>query len=295
MGTPEYAGEILKELLAHKDIEVVAVFTQEDKKVGRKQLLTPPVVKTIALEHNLPLYQPKKLRDSVDEVLSIECDFIVVGAYGQILPKAIIDYRPCINLHASILPSYRGASPIQSSLLYGDTKTGVTAMLMDEGLDSGDILLIDEIDIKPDDMQEDLFYKLSEVAAKLTIKTLRGFSKLKPIKQDLAKVTHSKKITKEDGLIEFYDAKVIYSKYRAFTPWPGTYLNSGLKLKECKLADSDSQNRVGEILEVTKEYVKVGCAKGSLFIYTLQPESKSAMSAVSYINGKRLKVADILS
>ncbi|MEE8589557.1 MAG: methionyl-tRNA formyltransferase, partial [Sulfurimonadaceae bacterium] len=146
MGTPDYASEILETLVADKAINVVAVYTQPDKPVGRKKVMTPPITKTVALQNNLPVYQPTRLRDeeTVAELLQIECDYIVVAPYGQILPKAVLDHAPCINLHASILPDYRGASPIQQAILNGDKETGVTAMLMDVGLDTGDILKIEK-------------------------------------------------------------------------------------------------------------------------------------------------------
>lgn len=138
MGTPDYASAILQKIINTPDMQVVAVYTQPDKPVGRKKIITPPPVKVLACENNIEVYQPTRLRDeeTVNELLKIDCDYIIVAAYGQILPKTILDHAPCINLHASILPQYRGASPIQQSLLNGDEKTGVTAMHMDEGLDT---------------------------------------------------------------------------------------------------------------------------------------------------------------
>lgn len=296
MGTPEYAYTILKKLIDSDDIDVVALFTQADKLVGRGQILTPPIVKRLAMEHNILTYQPSTLRDEnvIRDVLSIECDYIVVAAYGQILPKAILDHAPCINLHASILPLYRGASPIQQSLLRGDIKTGITAMLMEEGLDCGDIIKIEEIDILEDETQESLFNRLSILASTLTLEVLRNYKNYIPIKQDETKVTYCKKITKDDGRVSFGDAREIYNKYRAYSSWPGVFLDSGLKLNKIALNESKSKNRAGEILEISKEYIVVGCSSGSLKLYTLQPTSKNQMSAISYINGKRLKVGDIL-
>lgn len=297
MGTPQYAFVILKKLLQSNDIEVVAVYTQPDKEVGRKKILTPPVVKVLAQEHGIPVYQPNRLRDKevVDELLKIECDYIVVAAYGQILPKEILSYVPCINLHASILPEYRGASPIQQTLLNADSKTGISAMLMDEGLDTGDIIKIEEIKVENSDMSECLFDKLSVVAADLTLDVLRNFSNYKPLKQDSSKATYCKKITKADGEVEFNNAQEIFNKYRAFTPWPGIYLKSGLKLKQIELNETQSQNNGGEILNIQKDFIIVGCTQGSIKVYQLQSESKSQMSSISYINGKRLKIADLLS
>jgi len=297
MGTPDYADKILEHLIAQGDINVVAVYTQPDKPVGRKKVMTPPPVKITAQHHDIKVYQPSSLREkeSVEELLKIDCDYIVVAAYGQILPLEILNHAPSINLHASILPQYRGASPIQQTLLHGDKQTGVTAMLMEEGLDCGDILKITTIDVGDDEMVESLFERLTDVAATLTVDVLHNFSSLTPKKQDNAHATYCKKITKADGLVIFDDAKTIYNKYRAFTPWPGIYLESRLKLKVMQLEESSSCNEAGKILEIAKDSVVVGCEKGSLRIFRLQPESKKEMDAVAYTNGKRISVADTLS
>lgn len=297
MGTPSYADEILKKLLGCKKVNVVAVYTQPDKPVGRKKVLTPPPVKITALQNNIKVYQPEKLRneETVAELLEIPCDYIVVAAYGQILPKAILEHAPCINLHASILPAYRGASPIQQTLLNGDNKTGVTAMLMDVGLDTGDILKISEITVSDDEMVETLFEKLTDVACELTIDVLKNYNNYTPLKQDEAKATHCTKITKAEGLIEFKNARELYNKYRAFTPWPGVYLANGLKLKKISLLEERSQNSAGTILEVKKQSIVVGCLEGSIEIFDVQPESKKEMNIIGYLNGKRIGVADTLS
>lgn len=297
MGTPDYAGRILEKIIKTAGIEVIAVYTQPDKPVGRKKILTPPIVKTIALQNGIRVYQPNRLRDEdvIKEVISIECDYIVVAAYGQILPKEILSYAPCINLHASILPQYRGASPIQQTLLNGDTKTGVTAMLMDEGLDTGDIIKIVTVDVGADEMAESLFERLTDIASDLTIDVLQNFATFTPQKQNEALASHCKKITKQDGEITFEDAEEIFNKYRAFTPWPGIYLASGLKLKEIKLLENKSQNESGKILQIGKDAILVGCKKGTVQVSRVQPESKNEMDVLSYINGKRLNLADTLS
>lgn len=297
MGTPDYAAHILERLIQSKNIDVVALFTQPDKPVGRKKILTPPAAKNIALKYNIEIYQPNRLRDEeiIAEITSIECDYIVVAAYGQILPLKILGHAPCINLHASILPQYRGASPIQQTLLHGDTKTGVTAMLMNEGLDTGDILKVNEVEVDENEMSESLFAKLTEIASDLTIDVLENFAKYTPKKQDDSLSSHCKKITKQDGEIEFDNASVIFNKYRAFTPWPGIYLSSGLKLKNIELVECESKNMSGKILDIQKDGIIVGCNKGSIKIISIQPESKNEMSALSYINGKRLNIADTLS
>jgi methionyl-tRNA formyltransferase len=297
MGTPDYAQQILKTIIDTPEMNVVAVYTQPDKPVGRKKVMTPPVVKTLALENEIAVYQPSRLRDAetVAELLKIECDYIVVAAYGQILPLEILEYAPCINLHASILPEYRGASPIQQTLLNGDKQTGVTAMLMDVGLDTGDILKIATIDVADDEMVESLFDRLTLSASELTIDVLQNFNSYPPIKQDDALSTHCTKISKKDGEVSFTDATELYNKYRAFTPWPAIYLESGLKLKNIELVDRDSTNENGKIIFVDKQSIIVGCEKGSVRIFRVQPASKKEMDIASYINGKRLSLADTLS
>lgn len=296
MGTPEYAQMILERLIKEESINVVAVYTQPDKPVGRKKIITAPEVKVMAALHNINVYQPKRLRDedTVSELLKIECDYIVVAAYGQILPRAVLDHAPCINLHASILPQYRGASPIQQTLLNDDKETGVTAMLMEEGLDTGDILKIDTIAVPNDMMVETLFERLTEVATNLTVDVLKNFETYKPLKQNDAESTHCKKIRKQDGLVSFNDAHVLYNKYRAFTPWPGVYLESGTKLKKLDLVDKCAVGQAGQILEIANDFIVVSCEKGSVKIYTVQPQSKKEMSIISYINGKRLGLEDTL-
>jgi len=297
MGTPDYAKVILDRLIQTSNINVVAVYTQPDKPVGRKKVMTPPEVKVLAEDNSIEVYQPNRLRDAdtVQELLKIECDYIVVAAYGQILPREILDHAPCINLHASILPEYRGASPIQQTLLNGDKQTGVTAMLMEEGLDTGDILKIKTIDVSDDEMVESLFNRLTDVAADLTVDVLQNYSSFTAVPQDDRLSTHCTKITKADGEVEFLNAVTLYNKYRAFTPWPGVYLNSGLKLKKISLENETSSNRTGEILKVDSDSIVVGCSEGSIRVYSVQAPSKKEIDILSYINGKRLTLADTLS
>ncbi len=299
MGTPDYATTIFKELLS-SDYEVIGLFTQPDKPVGRKQILTPPHIKQFCMDSNLdiPIFQPLKLRGNEEATLEIKKlnpDFIIVAAYGQILPKEILEIAPCINLHASLLPKYRGASPIQESLLNDDTYTGVTSMLMEEGLDSGDILGLQYLKITPSMQVSEAFEKLSIIAAKLTITTLDNYENIKPLKQNEAEVSFCKKIKKEDGLVNFLDAKNLYLKYKAYSYWPGVFLQSELKLKDIELIDTISSNEEGEILEIAKDFIIIGCKKGSLKIKTLQAPSKNAISSVDYIRGQRLEIGSLLA
>jgi len=296
MGTPDYASTILQNLVNDAEINVLSVYTQPDKPVGRKKVLTAPITKTVALENSIKVFQPFNLRaqETEDEIKALKPDYIVVAAYGQILPKSILDIAPCINLHASILPQYRGASPIQQSLLNGDKETGVTAMLMDVGLDTGDILKISTIPISETMLVEELFNALTDVAAELTLDVLKNFKSYSPVKQDDTLSTHCSKISKENGLVVFDDALSVYNKYRAFTPWPGVYLESGLKLKEMSVEATSGEHRAGEVLEVSKKSIVIGCEKGSLRLTRLQPPSKKEMDVASYLNGKRLERADTL-
>ncbi|MFA7090794.1 MAG: methionyl-tRNA formyltransferase [Arcobacteraceae bacterium] len=299
MGTPSYATTILEKLL-EKNFDVVALFTQQDKKVGRKQELTPPHIKQYCLDNHLslPIFQPEKLRDNqamVDELQALKADFIVVAAYGQILPKAILEIAPCINLHASLLPKYRGASPIQEALLHDDTYTGVTAMLMEEGLDTGDILGFKYLKIEPTLEVEEAFDKLSQEAAVLTIEVLHHFDSLHPLKQNNMLSSLCKKIKKEHGEVTFLSAKALVLKYKAYSFWPGVFLQSGLKLKKISLLDETSCNQAGQILEIDKEGVVVGCQKGKVKIKIFQAPSKNELSALDYLRGQRLGILDFIN
>lgn len=290
MGTPDYAASILDALIKAEDIEVVSVYTQPDKPVGRKGVLTPPIVKVLAESVNIPVVQPIKLRDEavVNALLSTQCDMIIVAAYGQILPKAILEYAPCVNLHASILPQYRGASPIQQSLLNNDSQSGVTAMWMDEGLDTGAIIKIETLSIAADEMVSSLYDRLTDTAVELTLDVIRHWDRHTAIAQNDAQASHCSKIIKSDGLIDFSDARDIYNRYRAYTPWPGLYLESGLKIKEMTLEEEESVGEPGMITFIDKESIVVQCAKGSLRLFRVQAPSKQETSVVDYLNGKRI-------
>jgi len=292
MGTPEYADKILEKILQEKNFEVVGVFTQPDKPVGRKKVITPPPVKIRAEKNSIPVFQPQKLRDAVDKIRSLNPDFIVVGAYGQILTQDILDIAPSINLHTSILPKYRGASPIQQTLLNGDKETGVTAMKMDRGLDTGDILAVSRVQIDNSWKLEELYQKLTDMAGELIVDVLNRYSDLKPIPQNSSDASHCGKILKSDGEISFkLSSKNIIQKFKALTPWPSIYLQNGLKLLDISKS-KDGSFLQGEILEVGKDFISVGCKNGSIQIKEVQPKSKSRMSVISYINGKRLKIGE---
>ena len=300
MGTPEYAAKILRALTEAK-FEIAAVFTQPDKPVGRKQILTPSEVKIYAQQHlpTVPIFQPASLKDEAAraQIKELKPDFIVVAAYGKILPQAILDIAPCINLHASILPKYRGASPIQSALLADEKQTGVTAMLMDAGLDTGDML---DFAYTPceDKTAAQLFDELGDLAGELIVRVLRNFANLTPLKQESAQASHCKKISKSDGLFSFEEsARQIYNKFRALNPWPGIYLTSGLKILDLEiLRESCGRKfeRMGEILHVDKPNFCVSCGEGAVKIIKVQEPGKKPVDASAYLNGKRLKIGDLL-
>ncbi len=296
MGTPHYAREILKTLIKAEDMDVSLVLTQPDRPVGRKKVLTPPSVKVLAQEYDINVLQPNRLSDDgiLEAIRDINPDFIIVAAFGQILPRSILDIAPCINLHASLLPEYRGASPVQQSLLNGDEKTGVTSMLMEEGLDTGDILEKVEFVIPKEMRLHALMSQLTEDACELTLSTIRNFEHITPEKQDESQATLCKKIKKLDGEIDFEDAVLIYNKYRAFEGWPGIFASNGTKFDALQLVESKNKHKKCEILSFEEESVIVGCTVGSLKIGSLQPASKKAMSAKAYCVGRGMKVGDII-
>ena len=298
MGTPDYATAILKALVLDPEIDVCALVTQPDKPVGRKQILTAPHTKAYLADLNIdiPILQPENLKndEAKDFIKGFSPDFIVVAAFGQILPKAVLDIAPCINLHASILPAFRGASPIQDAILSQEKFSGVTAMKMDVGLDTGDILAFSYLDIQKLNAIE-LFSKLSDLASDLTLRTLKNYHDIAPLSQLGADKSYAKKIKKEDGLIDFVDAKAVDAKYRAFIYWPGVFCESGLKLKVLTIHEDSGTYAKAEILKIEDDCAIIACNRGSLRVYEVQAPSKKSVDIKAYLRGKRLEVGDTLS
>lgn len=296
MGTPSYAERILDELIACK-FSIVGVFTNEDKPFGRKGVLKQSEVKHLAQSKipQTPIFTPKSLKTSevLAQIQGLKADFIVVAAYGKLLPKEILNCAPCINLHASLLPKYRGASPIQQAILNGDETSGVCVMLMNERLDGGAILKSASLNIK-NKRADEVFLKMSELAARLCVETLNEFKTLKALPQDESKATFCTKIKKEDGLVNLDNAKELYHKFLAFYPWPSVFLSNGLKFIDIELVDNAAHERDGEILSVEKEGFLLACKTGTLKVKALQESGKNKVSAKDYINGKRLKSGDSL-
>jgi methionyl-tRNA formyltransferase len=297
MGTPEYAQIILNGLINDESFDVIGVFTQPDRPVGRKQILTPPSVKVKALEHGIKVFQPENINTSeMEEIIKrLNPTVVVVAAYGQLLKQNLLDIAPYINLHSSILPNYRGASPVQETLLSGDKLAGVTAMLMELGMDSGEILGVAYLEPKGHARNDCLLENLAYTASDLTKDVLRNLPYLKKLPQHSCDASYVKKRSKVESLVNFDDACSVDKKFRAFFPWPGVHLESKMKLLEIELEECDSRNHSGEILRTEKTFALIGCLKGSLRIMKVQPPSKKAVDIAAYLNGKRLKVGDILS
>jgi methionyl-tRNA formyltransferase len=294
MGSAEFSSIIMESLISDDRFEVVALFTQPDKPVGRKQIMTPPDTAVCAKRFNIPTFQPSKVSEHAEDIESMKPDFIIVAAYGQILKEDILNIAPCINLHTSFLPKNRGAAALQTHILENDDYAGVTAIWMDRGLDTGDIL--GTVFFRPQGCTKFncLLKHLGYQAANLTKSVILDFEAIKPLKQINADASYAKKLTKEDGLVDFSSAKKAYKKFLAYYPWPGIYIESGLKIKEALFNEFSSSNKPGEILEISEEYITVGFLTGSLKLLKVQAPSKNEVSALEYIRGKRLGIGDIL-
>lgn len=300
MGTPEFAVPCLQKLidLGH---EVTGVFTQPDKPQGRKMVLTPPPVKQLALENGLTVYQPEKMRDgtALEMMKEANPDLAIVVAYGKILPKEILEFPKygCINIHASLLPKLRGAAPIQWSVINGCDKTGVTAMQMDEGLDTGDMLIKGEVAIGENDTAGEMHDKLSVLGAEILEKTIDALlrNELKPVKQNHDEFTYAPMLSKELSPIDWNcSAQEIHNKIRGLSPWPSA--NAKLNGKTVKIHKSiivDGKGKsAGEIVESGKRLV-VSCGDlNCIEILTLQAEGKKAMSASDFLRGNPVEVGE---
>ena len=304
MGTPDFALFSLRALVDAGE-NVAAVVTQTDKPKGRGMALTPPPVKVFAAAHGIPVYQPKTLKDGAfeDELRAIDPEMIVVVAYGKILPKYVLDYPKygCINIHGSLLPKYRGAAPMQRAVMDGETVTGVTSMYMAEGLDTGDMLLREEVAIAPDDNFEDVHDKLGEAGARVLLRTVEAakHGDLHPIPQNDADSTYAAKIEKAECLLDFsWDAKRLHDKIRGLSPFPLAYtkLPSGklFKILRAHPADASASAPAGTVIAADKGGIQVACGSGVLIIEIATPEGKKAQSAADLVNGRQIAVGDRL-
>lgn len=302
MGTPEFAVPTLEKIINSKH-KVVGVFTQPDKAVGRKQILTPPPVKVCAEKNGIPVFQPKTLKtEEAEELIKSLCpDIMVVVAYGKILPLNILNIPKygCVNGHASILPRHRGASPIQWALVCGDKKTGVTTQLMGEGIDTGDILLTEEIDIMENETAGELHDRLSVITASLMLRTLEGLENntITPIKQDDSLSNYAPIINKEMGFLKFDKTAIeICNLIRGFNPWPAAYfMLEGKRIKVFSAFEGDKTSKpCGEIICSNGSLV-IACAEGtSIILQEIQPEGSKRMSAEDYLKGHAVKVGTLI-
>ena len=306
MGTPEYAAEAL-EALVGAGHEVVAAVTQPDKAKGRSKTLLPPPVKVCACKHGIPVLQPRRIKkpEAVAELRQYPADVYVVAAFGQILSQEILDIPPygCLNIHASLLPGYRGASPIQHVILNGEEKTGITIMQMDVGIDTGDILYQKEIPIRDDDNYETLHDKLAVLGGQAITEALVLLEegKLVPEKQQEDLSCYAPLIGKEMGELDFSRGAVeLDRRIRAMTPWPSAYTSyQGKQLKIWKAKPVISVNTFGrspgEILSVDKDSVTVAAGEGALRIYELQMEGRKRMTAHDFLLGVRMQPGEVLA
>lgn len=302
MGTPDFAVPCLQRLIDNK-YDIVGVFTQPDKPYGRKQVLTPPPVKVLAMENNINVYQPESLKksDSADIIKSLNPDIIVVVAYGKILPVEILNIARygCINVHASLLPKYRGAAPIQWAVLNGDAVTGVSIMQMDEGLDTGDVILVKETEIDGNETSEELFDRLSLIGCDALVDALNLIEndKVDAKPQPKGDFGYAKMITRDLCPIDWNDsAKNIHNKVRGLQSWPVaiTKINGkNLKIHKTRLVDGCSKEP-GTVIDNNKKIV-VSCGDNNcLEILELQFEGKKRMDSKSFLSGNKLEIGTVL-
>ncbi|ANV98783.1 methionyl-tRNA formyltransferase [Helicobacter enhydrae] len=288
-GTPAFAQRVLK--IVGAVCEVLAVVTQPDRPFGRQKTLKMSAIKELAITYHCPIFQPEKLDDALlQTLLEFKADLFLVVAFGQIFPPQYLQSALCLNIHASILPHLRGASPMQEMILEERQRFGVTIMKMEEGLDCGEILGISFLPTNENLTLSDLDEKLSILGAKLALKVLKYLPNLKPLAQIHCDATFCKKIKKEAGLVHF--SQKIYAKYLALSQWPTLYLDNGLKLRKLVLTDTKSEAGYGKIIGLSSNGVLVCALEGVFEILEVQPPSKSTMGALDYVRGRRLEIGD---
>ncbi len=301
MGTPEFALPCLRALIESDD-EVVAVVAQPDRPKGRGHKLIPPPTKVLAEEFNIPVLQPEKIKtqEFLEELKNLKPDLICVTAYGKILPKDVLELPPhgCINVHASLLPKYRGAAPINWAIVRGETLTGITTMLMDEGMDTGDMLIKQELQISDEDDAGTISEKLSQMGGDLLINTIDELKKgkLSPAKQDESQATYAPMLKKSDGKIDWQKPAIeIHNLVRGMNPWPGSFTKfDGKSLKIFRTETVEGQGNPGEILNSPKYSLTIATGQGALRILELQLEGNKRLDAKSFITGHPINIGAIL-
>jgi len=289
IGTGEIGVPTLRALL-NSEHEVVAVVTQPDKPVGREQRIEPPPIKKEIAKTRIPILQPTRIKAAIENIRDLTPDVIVVIAYGQILPRDVLELPrlACLNLHASLLPRWRGAAPIQAAIAAGDRETGITAMYMDEGLDTGDVLLQRNLEILPNDTGGSLHDRLAQIAPEALLESLRllAAGSAPRIAQENALAIHAPKLKREHGLIDWSEsAEAIERKIRAYNPWPGAFMkldNQNLKIFSASVVDLDGQP--GEVLRSDKDQI-IATGKGALSLAEVQLEGKRRMTGAEFLRG----------
>lgn len=293
-GTPDFAAKHLSALL-DSEHDIIAAYTQPDRPAGRGKKLTASPVKQLALQHNIPVFQPSSLKsDEAQKVITdLDADIMVVVAYGLLLPAAVLNAPKlgCINVHGSILPKWRGAAPIQRAIWAGDTNTGVTIMQMDEGLDTGDMLHIATLPIEASDTSATLYEKLAQLGPVALVDVLNRFDSFTPQKQDDAEASYAKKLSKEEARINWHeDALQIERNIRAFNPWPVAWMNvdeHNVKVWSASVVKMDKQASPGTILRANKEGITIATGNDALCITSLQIPGKKALPAADVINARQ--------
>lgn len=293
MGTPEFSVPVLESLINHEEYEVVLVISQPDKRVGRKQKLTPSPVSICAKNNNISISKPEKIKEEYHEVLEAKPDIVITCAYGQIIPEEILNYPKygCINVHASLLPKFRGGAPIQKAIITGEEKTGITIMYMDKLMDSGDIIEQEEIPIEKEDNLETLTNKLSILGKNLLIKTLPSIIKEtnKRIKQDPSKVTFAYNITPSDEHLDFNKNCIeVFNQVRGLSPNPASFVklnDKAIKIYDGYQTSEISNQEAGTITKLYKDGIGVSTKDYIYVITEIKPEGKKRMKAKDYLNG----------
>lgn len=299
-GTPDFSAVALQRLL-ESEHEVIAVYTQPDRPAGRGRKLTASPVKTLASAHNISVYQPLSLKDDAaqQELIELQADVMIVVAYGLLLPEAVLNAPQygCLNIHASVLPRWRGAAPIQRAILAGDQQSGITIMQMDEGLDTGDMLLIKRCDIKTEDTGSRLHDQLAAMGATAMMQTLGDIEaqRLQPQAQDNAQATYARKLDKQEALIDWHQEAIdIVRKIQAFNSWPVAYTHykgKSLRLWQARLLEHDNHNneqQYGEVIAESSEGIDIRAKNGVVRIIELQMPGKKRIMVKDFINGQSL-------
>lgn len=302
MGTPEFASPSL-EALIKADFDVKLVVSQEDRKRGRGKKLQYTPVKETALKYDIEVFQPKNInsQESIEKLKSIDTDYFVVAAYGQILTKDIIEIpkKDILNVHSSLLPKYRGAAPINWAIINGESETGVTIMEIEEGLDTGDMIISESIKIKPEDNASTIHDKLKDLGGKLIVRAIKGLENgtLTKKEQDDNKSSYAPMLSRDDGKIDWSkSSQEIFNHIRGMTPWPSAftkYMDENIKIHKISLESNEILGEIGEIINIDEEYIYIQTGDGIVKVEELQFPNKRKMATGDYLRGHEIKIGEI--